>query len=164
VFCHVELPLPEFQNLPRKTPQPRNFWNALLSAGRLVKNAALINLAWLVHVRPLLNRGYLVLVDRYFYNYHLDPVSVKYTGPAWLLTRAKKWFPRPDAVITLSAPMEVLRQRKQELPDAEISRQAAMLGTLRFDTRQVVRADARLPAEEVARNTMNEIVKAAAGD
>jgi thymidylate kinase len=158
----VELPLPEFQNLPRKTPSPRNSWNALLSAGRLLKNVTLINLAWLVHVRPLLDRGYLVLVDRYFYNYHLDPVSVKYTGPARWLALAQKWFPRPDAVITLSAPIEVLLQRKQELTDAEIIRQAALLGTMTFDTGKVLRADASLPAEQVARNIMSEIIKTAA--
>jgi hypothetical protein len=164
VFHRVELPLPEFQNLPRKAPQPKNLWNALLSAGRLAKNAVLINLAWLVHVRPLVDRGYLVLVDRYIYNYHLDPVSVKYAGPAWLLTLAQKWFPRPDAVITLNAPMEVLLQRKQELPDAEIIRQTAVLGAMRFDTGQVVRSDASLPAKKVAQYTMSQIVKVAAGD
>jgi len=161
VFGRVEFPLPEFQNLPRKSSLPRNLWNAWLSTGRLIKNAVLFNLAWWVHVRPLVHRGYLVLVDRYFYNYHLDPVSVKYTGPDWLLLLAQKMFPRPDAVITLSAPKEVLLQRKQELSAAEITRQVAVLGTMQFGTGQVIRADASLQAETVARNTMNAIVQAA---
>jgi thymidylate kinase len=163
IFRRVELPLPEFQNRPRKLPLPHNFWNALLSAGRLAKNAALIQLAWRLHVRPLLERGYLVLVDRYCYNYQLDPASVKYAGPPWLLALALKWFPRPDAVIALRAPREVLRQRKQELSDAEILRQTATLDAMPFNARWVVRADASLPAEELARKTMTEIIKAAAG-
>jgi thymidylate kinase len=159
VFRHVELPLPEFQNLPRKTPQARNFWSLLLSAIRLLKNAALVNLACRVHVRPLLARGYLVLVDRYFYNYHLDPVSVKYTGPAWLLTRAEKWFPGPDAVITLSASADVLLRRKQELTQAEILEQGAVLQRLKFSSSQIIRADAAEPPEIVAEKIMAELIR-----
>ncbi len=158
-----EFPLPEPRNLPRKEKLADGFVQSLLSTGRLLKNLLRARLGYWLQLRPLLRRGQLVLVDRYFYNYELDPVSVKYAGPAWLLAWAKKWFPRPDAVIVLRAPMEILLQRKQELSAAEISRQSATLDAMQFNAGRVVRADASLPAEEVARNIMSEITHAAAG-
>lgn len=158
-FHHVEFPLPEFKNQPRKPPQPAGLWNTVLSALRLAKNAALVNLAWWIHVRRMLRQGRLVLVDRYLYNYYLDPDSVKFSGPPGLLALAKKLFPRPDLVLTLSAPAEVLLARKQELSAAEIQRQAAVLDTLPFDARRVARVDATLPPEELAAAAFREIGK-----
>ena len=163
IFRNIELPLPEFKNLPRKAPLKSNAINTSLSAARLAKNILAANLAWMLVVRPLLRRGYLVLVDRYFYNYQLDPASVKYAGPAWLLARAQKLFPRPDAVITLRAPGQMLLLRKQELSAEEINRQSATLERMEFDAANILRVDASRSAEEVARSTMSELSKAAAG-
>jgi thymidylate kinase len=86
---------------------------------------------------------------------------VKYSGPASWLERARRLFPQPDVVITLRAPKDVLLQRKQELPETEILRQAAVLETIKFNTARVVAADASQPAEQVARATLAEILKAA---
>ena len=158
-----EFPLPEPGNQPRKEKQPGGFVSALLSAARLAKNLCRAWLAYWLWLRPLRRRGTLVLLDRYVFNYQLDPVSVKYAGPAWLLARALKWFPRPDVVIILRAPGEVLLQRKQELSAAEIFRQTALLDTVKFEAGRIVRADACRPAEEVAQETMVEIINAAAG-
>ena len=158
LFRHVQFPLPEFQNLPRKMELPRHAVNSLLSAARLAKNLMLANLTYWLHIRPLLRRGYLVLVDRYFYNYHLDPVSVKYYGPAGLLARAERLFPAPEIVVTLSAPPDVLLQRKQELTETEIRRQAATLAGMKF-TVPVLAADARRPADAVAQTVMRGIVE-----
>jgi thymidylate kinase len=156
----VQFPLPEFRNLPRKMELPRSALNALLSVTRLTKNVVLANLTYWVRIRPLLRRGYLVLVDRYFYNYWLDPVSVKYYGPPGLLALAGRLFPAPELIITLSAPPEVLLQRKQELSEPEIRRQAATLSALKFSA-PVLAADASRPASEVAQTVMRRIVATA---
>jgi len=155
----VEFPLPEFQNLPRKKAAAKTLRNTALSAVRLVKNIFLINAAYQLRLRPLLRRGFLVLVDRYFYNYYLDPVSMKYSGPSSWIECARRLLPKPDVVITLRAPKEVLIQRKQELTEAEILRQAATLETVEFKPARVIAADASRPAEEVARIALAEIVK-----
>jgi len=160
LFRSVQFPLPEYRNLPRKPELPRSAFNSLLSVLRLVKNIGLANLTFWLRIRPLLRRGYLVLVDRYFYNYHLDPVSVKYYGPPGLLARAERWFPRPEVVVTLSAPPEVLLQRKQELSETEIRRQAATLAALKFSA-PVLAADARRPAAEVAQTVMQRLIEVA---
>ncbi|MCU0784712.1 MAG: hypothetical protein MUF81_11845 [Verrucomicrobia bacterium] len=157
----IEFPLPEPGNEPRQ-PQPAGgILASLFSAARLAKNLLRARLGFWLRLRPWLRRGYLVLVDRYFYNYYLDPVSVKYSGPTSWLDCARRFFPQPDVVITLRAPKDVLLQRKQELPETEILRQAAVLETIRFDPARVIAADARQPAEQVARNTLAEILKAA---
>lgn len=152
-------PLPESGNQPRKPRLAGGFFQATLSVLRLFRNLLRARLAWWLRLRAFRDRGYLVLVDRYFYNYYLDPVSVKYYGPRWVLDRLSRWFPKPEIVITLSAPPEVLLQRKQELSEAEMREQAATLERLRFPTRHVIVADAREPAEVVADKVMAELRK-----
>ena len=159
VFNPVEFPLPEFKDTPRKPAEKRTIANSITSLLRISKNALLSSFAWHLRVRPLLKRGYLVIVDRYFYNYRLDPASVKFTGSPAQLDFMENFFPCPDLVVKLRAPREVLLARKRELSDEEIIRQAKALDDLTFDTGRTVVADATQPANEVARNTMAEITR-----
>jgi thymidylate kinase len=152
-------PLPEPGNQPRKPRRAGGFVQAALSILRLGRNLVRARLAWWLRLRSFRDRGYLVLVDRYFYNYYLDPVSVKYYGPRAVLDRLSRWFPQPEIVITLSAPPEVLLQRKQELTAAEMREQAAALEQLKFPTAHVIAADARQPADVVAQRVMAELRK-----
>jgi thymidylate kinase len=157
VFGQAALPLPEFRNVPRKPRLNGNPVRSLLSIARLLKNLVLSNLAYWLRVGPMLRRGGLVLVDRYYYNYYLDPVSVKYYGPSWLLDRLCPFFPRPDLVVVLRAPSEVLLARKQELSAEEISRQIALLDRLPIKAGGVLELDASRPAGEAARDILKEL-------
>ena len=96
-------------------------------------------------------------MDRYFYNYYLDPVSVKYYGPRWVLDVLTRLFPKPEIVITLSAPPEILLRRKQELSEAEMREQAEVLKQLQFTTPHVIAADASEPAAQVAEKVMHRL-------
>jgi len=154
-----EFPLPEPGNQPRKTERPFGALHSLLSAARLARNIIRAQLAWWLRLRPLCNRGHLVIADRYFYNYHLDPLSVKYFGPRWLLALAGHFFPKPDVVITLNAPPEILLSRKQELSKQQIYEQAATLEKLDFGDARVIRADATESPEVVANKVMDELVR-----
>lgn len=155
----LEFPLPEPGNQPRKTALTPGPKQSVLSVLRLGKNLLRAQLAWWLRLRGWRQRGHLVLVDRYFYNYYLDPVSVKYYGPRWVLDLLTRFFPKPEIVITLSAPPEVLWQRKQELTEAEMRAQAATLRELKFPTRHVIAADASEPAPVVAQKTMAALRK-----
>ncbi len=152
-------PLPEPGNQPRKSRVDVGVIQAVLSVARLVRNLMRAQLAWWWRLRPMRNRGYLILVDRYFYNYYLDPVSVRYCGPRWMLDRLSRWFPKPEIVITLSAPALVLRQRKQELSETEMHQQTAALRQLKFPTSHLIAADASEPADAVASKVMAELMK-----
>jgi len=145
-----EFPLPEPGNQPRKPKLAAGFVQSVLSVLRLTKNLIRAHLAWWIRLRQLRNSGHLVLVDRYFYNYYLDPVSVKYYGPRWVLDTLAQLFPTPEVVITLSAPAEVLLRRKQELSEVEMREQAEMLKQLQFTTPHVIAVDASEPAAQVA--------------
>lgn len=158
-FRHVEWPLPEFRETPRKLQLARSPINTALSLVRIARNGLLARLAWHLKVRPLVRQGYLVLVDRYFYNYHLDPASVKFSAPAGVLKFMQKLFPAPDLVVKLRAPKDVLLARKQELSPEEIGRQVERMDSLAVAPARVVTADATLSAEQVARNVMAEIVQ-----
>ena len=161
VFRQVEWPLPEFKDTPRKPRLAPNPVNTALSTFRIARNGLLAWIAWRWRVRPLVKQGYLVLVDRYFYNYHLDPASVKFSAPIGVLKFMQKLFPAPDLVVKLRAPQEVLLARKQELSPEEIGMQVKRMDALDVAPAQVVLADATLSAEEVARNVMAEIVNSA---
>ncbi len=152
-----EFPLPEPGNQPRKTEQAASLVQAFLSAARLVRNVLRAQLAWRFHLKLNRKRGYLVLVDRYFYNYHLDPASVRYHGPRWLLVLAEKFFPKPDIVIRLNAPAEILLARKQELSEEQIREQTRTLSSLTFGNTQVIDADATEPADVVARKVIDKL-------
>jgi thymidylate kinase len=65
----------------------------------------------------------LVLHDRHLVDALVDPKRYRYSGPMWLL-RLIWWFvPRPDLIILLDAPPEVLQARKQEVSFEESARQ-----------------------------------------
>ena len=156
---HVEWPLPEFRETPRKPQLARSPINTALSCLRITRNGLLARFAWHLKVRSMVRQGYLVLVDRYFYNYHLDPASVKFSAPASVLKFMQKLFPAPDLVVKLRAPKDVLLARKQELSPEEIGRQVERMDSLDVAPARVVTADATLSAEQVARNVMAEITQ-----
>jgi thymidylate kinase len=53
-------------------------------------------------------------------------VRYRYGGPTWLLRLIWRLSPKPDLVVLLDAPAEILQARKQELPLAETARQCAL--------------------------------------
>jgi thymidylate kinase len=65
-------------------------------------------------------RGYVVVFDRHFFvDYHGAESLVRSAAPRSAIARAHSWmlehlYPRPDVVICLDAPAEVLRDRKAE--------------------------------------------------
>jgi hypothetical protein len=154
-------PLPEFGNVPRKPKARSNPWRSLLSAARLLNNGVWARLAYWVRIRPLLQRNSLVLMERYYYNYYLDPDSVNYSGPTWLLERMRPLFPRPDLVVLLKAPADVLLARKQELSETEISRQSAVLDRLQFQATHTLEVTAGRPAVDIALTILQKIIEIA---
>jgi thymidylate kinase len=68
-------------------------------------------------------RATLVLYDRHFVDVLVDPRRYRYGGPAWLLRLVWWLIPKPDLVILLDAPAEVLHARKREVALAETAQQ-----------------------------------------
>ncbi len=80
-------------------------------------------LGWFLRVRPRLFRGGLVLIDRWYYDFFVDQRRYRLQVPKILVQLGLRLLPKPDLVVLLDVPPEILRQRKQEVPEAETRRQ-----------------------------------------
>lgn len=100
-------------------------------------------------------RGYLVLFDRHFIaDYHAfihaDPHLADYAGTRLHQYLLHHYYPRPDVVICLDAPAEVLVARKPELPieRIELLREGYRSAAQLFPNFTIV--DVSQPKEKVA--------------
>ncbi len=66
-------------------------------------------------IYPALIRSSLVIHDRHVIDCLVDPVRYRYSGPAWLLYGMWRWIPKPELVILLDVPAEIVQSRKQEV-------------------------------------------------
>jgi thymidylate kinase len=111
------VPLAQTPPPPRKKREPG--WRALGWA-RLAYNLLRFWVGYLRTVRPALRRGALVVGDRYAYGYLVQPRALRFYGPEGLARAVLRWLPRPDLVVNLTAPAEIIHGRKQELTLLEI--------------------------------------------
>lgn len=81
-------------------------------------------LGYLIHIRPLLKRSSLVVLDRYFHDLLIDPIRYRYGAPMWL-ARGMRWLIPPSDILflVLDADEQVIYSRKRELPFDELVRQ-----------------------------------------
>lgn len=92
---------------------------------RLLRSAAHGWVAYLVRIRPAVRAGELVVGDRWLYGYVGQPQSLRFHGPDPLARMIVRLLPRPDLVVKLVAPPEVIVQRKQELTIDEVRAELA---------------------------------------
>ena len=114
--------VPSGEARPPLRGESRGLVASLLSALRLARNVARAHFAYGLRILPHLFRQRLVIGDRYLFNYALDPRSVRYHGPDWLVRWALRMAPAPDLVLCLEAPPEEIHRRKPELSVEEIQR------------------------------------------
>jgi thymidylate kinase len=102
-------------------------------------------------------RGRLILFDRYVYDGQLNATrkrSLKTRARRWLLSAAA---PKPDLVVFLDAPGEVLYARKGEHSPAILEQQRQHYLGLREHIPQMVVVDATRDAEQVRRSVTSLI-------
>ena len=152
-------PWPSFEDTPRKSPV-HGALHASLSVIRLIKNLIHARCVYHLGIRRWMKRGDYVIVDRFIFNYWLDPVSLRYNGPAYFLAIAAKLMPKPDLVFSLEADADTLLSRKQELTRDEIASQSKRLESLPLGTIRKVILDAALAPETLVSLAENELRKA----
>lgn len=76
-----------------------------------------------LRIRPRLARNGLIIIDRYYYDFQVDPLRYRLKLPGWAGKLGGILLPKPDMVFYLDVPIEVLNERKQELPEMELLRQ-----------------------------------------
>jgi hypothetical protein len=144
------------ERLPHALP-PRSF---LASAVRAVGYwLVYYTLGYCLSVRPALARSTLLVHDRHLVDALVDPKRYRYAGPRWLLRVVWRLVPKPDLVILLDAPAEVLQARKRDVSLEETVRQReayrALLGTLANGHL----VDAAQPLERVVRQVTDIILR-----
>ena len=85
--------------------------------------AIFYSLGYYATIRPALARSALAINHRYLIDAMVDPRRYRYAGPRWLLDLAWRMAHKPDLVILLDAPADVIQARKQEVTFAETARQ-----------------------------------------
>lgn len=99
---------------------------------RLARNFVLFWLGFARSVRPALRAGSLVVGDRWAYGYLVQPVSLRFAGPTWLARLAIRALPRPDLVVNLTAPVDIILERKRELSADEVKAELAAWRSLPY--------------------------------
>ena len=112
--------------------QPRSYVASMIRA--ILYWFVYYGFGYYVTIHPALARFTLVLYDRHLVDALVDPKRYRYSGPAWLLRLIWRLVPKPDLVILLDAPAEVIQARKQEVPLEETRRQReayrSLVGTM----------------------------------
>jgi thymidylate kinase len=134
---------------------PRSFIGSIVKAGYWLFD---YTVGYHFIVRPALVRSSLVLFDRYLVDALVDSRRYRYGGPRSLLRLIWKLVPKPDLVILLDAPAEVLQARKQEVPFVESMRQREAYREIveRMPNGHIV--DAAQPLNKVVADTNNIII------
>lgn len=108
-----------------------------------------------IEIRPFLQKGHLIIFDRYYYDYFVDLFRYNMSLPSWFPKIFLPLVPAPDLTICLHASPENLYKRKQEIPLSEISRQIIAYEALTRRLRSAVKVSSEKPIPEV----VNEIVE-----
>jgi thymidylate kinase len=113
---------------------------------------------WLINRKKCI-AGKILIFDRYFYDFIVDPRRSRIDLPQWIRRFFLAITPSPDLVFFLDCDAETVFKRKQELPMDEIARQLQEYRyfVLAFPGR-FIGLDARQPPEISCRCAINSII------
>lgn len=155
--CEIRGFAPTLKQLLRRSPsststphalKPRSLPTSLLRAGWWT----IYGLFSHVILRWDRIRSRLILNDRHFVDILVDPVRYRYGGPRWLLALIWRIMPKPDHVILLHGPADILQARKRELTVEETARQCRDYEALVRPMKNSHIVDATLPFHDVVGN------------
>jgi thymidylate kinase len=107
---------------------------------------------------PAARRGCIVIVERGWWDMAVDPRRYRLSVPPRIVLAVGRLVPKPDLVLVLDAPGEVLASRKQELPAHELERQRRAWLDLTIPGAEKVVLDATKPLEQVVADAREAIV------
>jgi thymidylate kinase len=100
-------------------------------------------------LRPAVRQGCVVVIERGWWDMAVDPRRYRLSVPPRLILALGRLAPKPDLVLVLDAPADVLVSRKQELPTDELDRQRRAWLDLTIPGAEKVILDAAKPLEQV---------------
>jgi len=100
----------------------------------------------------------LVIFDRYFHDILIDPLRFRYGGPSWLAALLVRAIPKPDAIVFLNVPSEIIQQRKSEISRDECEQQTKDYIALAKKTKKSLIVDAAQPLNDVVKEVNNSLL------
>ena len=134
-------------NKPKESPHalpPRSLPASLAKAAWWL---CCYTLGYYKSIHPTKARGGVAINHRYLIDAIVDPKRYRYSGPIELLRGIWRVVPKPDLLIFLDAPAEVIQQRKQEVVPAEVVRMRDAYRALAAETANAVVVDTNQPID-----------------
>jgi thymidylate kinase len=113
---------------------------------------------WLL-IRPILARSGLVIFDRYFDDLLIDAKRYRYGRPLWVARVLRSFMPKPDLVLVLDAPDEVVLSRKQEVAPEEVRRQRRLYSQYQSEMPDSRLIDATASVDQVTAQSARAILE-----
>jgi len=126
---------------------PRNLWFSLMY---FMHHYLPFMWGWWLCVKPVLFKNGLVIIDRYYYDFFVDPRRYRLTLPQWVAKLGYVFVKNPDLVFCLDAEPEILQARKNEVSFEECKRQREAYRALAETLPNGHVIDASQPLEQVA--------------
>lgn len=131
-------------------PHAKSARGMLVTMGKLAYLLAANWMGYLTRVRPRVERGTLVVFDRYFPDGLVDPRRYRLPQSCGrLVALIESLLPKPDLYVVLDAPATVLQERKQEVTPVEAERQCREYRRLAAELPNAVVVDAARPLATV---------------
>jgi thymidylate kinase len=111
-----------------------------------------------LRIRPATFKNGLVVIDRWYYDLFVDQRRYRLRVPLAVVGLGYVFLPRPDLVLLLDAPAEVLHQRKTEVSLAETQRQREAYLTLVRSLPQGRIIDAAKSPDDVAQEIKRTVL------
>jgi len=140
--------------------KPSNF---ILSLLKLIYYTLDFILGYFLIVKPKLYRGMLVIFDRYYYNFIVDPLRSRINLPAFIIKLFMRFILKPDVVICLDNKPEIIFGRKQELTINEIDRQIKAYRELTTNLGNGYIINGNRPIDEIVSEVINIILNVTLG-
>ncbi len=140
--------LPARTNSPVVAPHRYGPYPAVLSVCKMAYLFVDVSLGWLFRVRPFVDRGGWVVIERGAWDVAVDPARYRIALPPQFLRALADFLPEPSLIVVLEVSIDEAMRRKAELSREEFMRQTAAWRAIR-PTAKVVFLDGTRPTADL---------------
>lgn len=143
---------------PVSDPHAYEPYNKFKSYIKLLYFIYQYNMGWIRNIFLLKRKSSLIIFDRYFDDMIVDFKRYRYGGNKMISNLVKYLIPRPSLYFILTADADVIYERKQEVPLAELERQIKGYRNL-ADGKRYIDVDVSKSPEEIVDKVFNVLMQ-----
>lgn len=144
----------EFTNPHRTKPS-----NAIFSLIRLLYYIGDYIFGYYYRLHWLFGKHYILLFDRYYYDFIVDPARSRIKLPKFIPMFLLKIVPKPTLTVLIDNDVDTILERKQELPASEIARQIKEYRSLLKLLPNAIAVDGRKSVADIVEEIAAEYIK-----